>query len=173
MNISQQYFTFINILLNQIHESDSIKLIKEIMMDSIYQKIRKLRLARNLSQEALASLTGYTSRSSIAKIESGEVDLPQSKIASFAKALQTTPQYLLGFEDFDVESSESIVNIYGDHKRKLDYFIDKPELLELYKDIHESQNLQLLFDTAKDLTPQDLEMVLMIIKGIKKERGID
>jgi hypothetical protein len=33
----------------------------------------------------------------IAKIESGKVDLPQSKILDFSKVLNTTPGYLMGW----------------------------------------------------------------------------
>ena len=68
-------------------------------MQDLYTRIKKRRQALSLSQEALASLLGYTSRSSIAKIEKGLVDLPQSRISAFADALRTTPAYLLGWED--------------------------------------------------------------------------
>lgn len=64
-------------------------------------------------------------------------------------------------------------SIYGNHQDNLEYFSDKPELMDIYKEIHNSESLQLLFDSAKDLTPQDLETVLMIIKGIKSERNKD
>lgn len=37
------------------------------------------------------------SRSSIQKIEKGENDIPQSKIKAFAVALNTTPEYLMGW----------------------------------------------------------------------------
>lgn len=63
---------------------------------NMYNKIKTLRIKRGLSQDELASLTGYTHRSSIGKIENGQVDLPQSKIALFANALNTTPQELMG-----------------------------------------------------------------------------
>ena len=49
-------------------------------MIDLYKNIRKLRIEQEMSQDTLAKLTGYTSRSSIAKIEKGEVDLPLSKI---------------------------------------------------------------------------------------------
>ncbi|MFV0479325.1 MAG: LexA family protein [Anaerorhabdus sp.] len=68
-------------------------------MESIYAKIKRLRLEKGISQGDLADATGYTSRSSIAKIEAGDVDLPQSKIQLFAKALKVTPQFLLGLSD--------------------------------------------------------------------------
>ncbi len=62
------------------------------------QTIRQLREALGLSQDELAKRLGYKSRSTIAKIESGSNDIPQSKITAFAAALETTPARLLGLE---------------------------------------------------------------------------
>ena len=62
------------------------------------QTIRQLREELGLSQDELAKRLGYRSRSTIAKIESGSNDIPQSKIAAFATALETTPARLLGIE---------------------------------------------------------------------------
>ena len=56
-------------------------------MLKLYSNIKRLREEKGLSQDALAKLTGYTDRSSITKIEKGLVDLQQSKIELFAKAL--------------------------------------------------------------------------------------
>jgi len=53
-------------------------------MIDLYRNIKQLREDKGLSQDELAKKTGYTSRSSIAKIEKGEVDLPRSKIIAFA-----------------------------------------------------------------------------------------
>lgn len=66
-------------------------------MIRLYENIKKLREEKGLSQDALAKLTGYTDRSSITKIEKGQVDLPQSKIELFAKALGTTSEDLVGW----------------------------------------------------------------------------
>ena len=52
-----------------------------------------------MSQDTLAELTGYKDRSSIAKIEKGDVDISESKIRDFAKALKTTPQELMGWDE--------------------------------------------------------------------------
>lgn len=49
-----------------------------------------------MSQTELALKVGYKDKTSIAKIEAGKVDLPQSKIFAFAKSLKTTPAYILG-----------------------------------------------------------------------------
>ena len=65
----------------------------------MYKRIKKRREELGLTQEELGVKLGYTSRSSIAKIEAGKIDIPQSKIVAFAKALKTTPSYLMGWEE--------------------------------------------------------------------------
>lgn len=70
---------------------------------NIFERIKKLRIEKGLSQEDLAKKVGYTHRSSIGKVETGLVDLSQSKIKAFAKALDVTPQYLMGWEDDNYE----------------------------------------------------------------------
>lgn len=83
-------------------------------MIKLYQNIKNLREERGLSQDALAKLTGYTDRSSIAKIEKGQVDLQQSKIELFAKALGTTSYDLMGWDD-PVPSHRKgvVINVLG------------------------------------------------------------
>ena len=61
-------------------------------------KIKKLRENMELSQSQLAEMVGYKDKTSIAKIEAGKVDLPQSKILAFSKALSVTPADLLDFD---------------------------------------------------------------------------
>lgn len=65
-------------------------------MLELYKNIKKFRIEQHMTQSELARLTDYTDRSSIAKIEAGEVDLPQSKIRLFAKAFGVTPSTLMG-----------------------------------------------------------------------------
>lgn len=71
----------------------------DFFMLELYQRIKERRQSLGISQQELAELTGYTDRSSIAKIEKGNVDLTQSRIAAFATALKTTPAYLMGWEE--------------------------------------------------------------------------
>lgn len=67
-------------------------------MLQLYENIKIRRKAAKMTQEELARRTGYTDRSSIARIEKGEIDLPQSKIKQFAEALGTTPGHLMGWD---------------------------------------------------------------------------
>lgn len=68
-------------------------------MSELYNRIKQKREELGLSQDELAKKLGYKSRSTIAKIESGTNDIPQSKIEAFANALQTTPSILMGWDD--------------------------------------------------------------------------
>lgn len=66
---------------------------------SVGEKIKLRRKELGMTQVELAQLTGYKSRSSINKIEKGGHDIPRSKIVTFAKALKTTPAYLMDLEE--------------------------------------------------------------------------
>ncbi|MBQ3584523.1 MAG: helix-turn-helix transcriptional regulator [Lachnospiraceae bacterium] len=64
-------------------------------METLYTRIKLLRMKYGLSQEQLAVKVGYSDKTAIAKIEAGKIDLPQSKIVAFTKALNTTTSYLM------------------------------------------------------------------------------
>ena len=67
----------------------------------LYDNIRKYRLQLGLTQDQLARLTGYTDRSSIAKIEKGLVDISQSKLELFAQVLHVSAGTLIGKSSVD------------------------------------------------------------------------
>lgn len=66
---------------------------------TIGERIRNRRENLGMTQNDLAKILGYSSRTTITKIESGINDIAQSKILAIAKALKTTPAYLMGWED--------------------------------------------------------------------------
>ena len=76
-------------------------------MANLYENIRKRREALGMSQNELATKTGYSDRTSISKIESGNVDLTQSRIMAFAKALNTTASELMGWDEERSRSDNS------------------------------------------------------------------
>lgn len=79
-------------------------------MTTIYERIKARRIELGYSQEDLAKKLGYTSRSTVNKIESGKIDISQSKIALFARALQCTPAYLMGWNEPVNANSEARQN---------------------------------------------------------------
>ncbi len=74
---------------------------------SVYQRIRERRLLLGLSQDELAIKLSYKSRSSINKIELGKTDITTVMLENFAKVLECTPAYLMGWTD---DPADSICN---------------------------------------------------------------
>lgn len=66
-------------------------------MSTIGDRIKARREALGMTQEELADLLGYRGKSSVSKLESGQGDPGQSKVLAFARALKTTPAYLMGW----------------------------------------------------------------------------
>lgn len=66
---------------------------------TIGERIKYRREELKMSQEELAYKLGYKSRSSINKIELGANNLTQSKIKAIADALDTTPSYIMGWDE--------------------------------------------------------------------------
>lgn len=62
---------------------------------SVGVNIRKRRYELRMSQQELADAMGYKTRSTIAKIESGENDVSQKKLRRFAEVLETTVEALV------------------------------------------------------------------------------
>ncbi len=75
-------------------------------MLQLYANIKERRRELGMSQDELASKTGYKDRSSIAKIEKGLVDLSRTKIDLFAAALKTTQSELMGWDDAPYKENE-------------------------------------------------------------------
>ena len=74
----------------------------------IGDRIKERREFLKMSQDDLAKKLGYKSRSSINKIERDASGLPQSKIVAIAKALNTTPAYIMGWDSDKEETSKKI-----------------------------------------------------------------
>ena len=62
---------------------------------SVGANIRKRRFELKMSQQELADAMGYKTRSTIAKIESGENDISQKKLQRIAALLETTVEALV------------------------------------------------------------------------------
>jgi transcriptional regulator with XRE-family HTH domain len=125
-------------------------------METIYERIRRLRQERNMSQDDLAKKTGYTSRSTINKIEAGKIDISRAKIKVFADALGVTPAYLMGWEDVP----DQIQGYYTD-----------PEVAELAEELRTNPKYRLLFDASKDLSKEDIDFVVDMIERLKAREG--
>lgn len=80
---------------------------------NMYDRIRSLRVQQGLTQEDVAKALGYNTRSTISRIEKGEIELPQPKIEAFAKVLGVTPIYLMFGPVQDVPETIKKVPLIG------------------------------------------------------------
>ena len=89
------------------------------MKRTIAERIRARREELGMSQEELALKLGYKNRSSINKIEKSAQKLTQTKIMAVAKALETTPEYIMGWGE-----EETAPNDYHTEDERLSFIID-------------------------------------------------
>jgi len=106
-------------------------------MSELKDRVKSLREYQGLSQQDLATKMGYSSRSSINKIENGR-QVTQKIIVKLADALHTSPAYLMGWttdtKPMHDERMECIINkLYcltfsqlNQVERIIDTFIDEP-----------------------------------------------
>ena len=135
-------------------------------------RIRERRKQLGMTQEELASKMGFKTKGSISKIEAGERNLPISKIKLFAEILDTTPAYLMGWED-NMETTTTTTgnhnttktnNFYSDcgsSTKEAIEFIDKDSALHRIMD--------LLLTHKKEFTKSDLEWIKQNIDFFLKE----
>ena len=96
-------------------------------MSTIGNNIARIRKEMGLTQEELAKMMGYKSKSTINKIELGINDIPQSKIVRFASVLGTTPAELMGWEAEEINSPPSEPKLNEGEQMLIDLFRRVPE----------------------------------------------
>ena len=118
-------------------------------MNQIAIRIKERREAIGMSQAELAEKCGYTSRTSIAKIESGAVDLPQSKIVAIADALYVSAAYLMGIEDSAPDPIDDAT-------------------MRLAEELRNRPGMRMLFDVSRNCSEKDLIDIANIVSKFRK-----
>lgn len=99
------------------------------MEKGMAQRIRDLRQEKGLTLEQVADVVGV-GKSTVRKWETGMIaNMRRDKIADLAKALGTTPAYLMGWDEDDTkqENSPSEKSLTEGEKVLLDLFNRVPE----------------------------------------------
>lgn len=112
IQIIKKMIDFLDVSADSLFGVSSIDTTPSIQ--TLYDRIKLLRIRHGYSQEQLALMVGYADKTSIAKIESGKVDLPLSKIIAFSKFLNTTTSYLL-------EGDNTQDNMYNKNPKESDH----------------------------------------------------
>lgn len=105
-------------------------------------RVKQRREDLGLSQEQLALRMGYSSRTSINKIENGR-PCSQKIIARLADALDVSIPYLMGWEEDEPQKEKPTAQGDGLSKEKL-------ELIDSIKKLPEDK-IQLLLQVAKSM----------------------
>lgn len=125
-------------------------------MAILNRNIKKARLQQNMTLDDVAKIVGV-SRQTIQRYESGVIgNIPSDKIEKIAMALRTTPGALMGW-DSDTPANNG-------------YYSD-PDVAALAEELRTDPNRRILFDATKDLSKDDIDIVLNLINGLKAKEG--
>lgn len=135
----------------------------------IGDRIRERRKALGLTQTELAQRLGLTSKAAISTVENNKEDMTTERIRKYAAALDTTPQYLMGWIDRPDRPQKHIVidvtPTIDIMKKNMPYYEDGTA--EIAQEIFENKDLHVLFDAARDSKPEDLQMAADLLKRLK------
>lgn len=138
-------------------------------MSTIGDRIKARRLELDMSQDELARLVGYKSRSSINKIESDGRLLPQRKIMEIANALNTTPAYIMGWEESNETEAPSVPLTPRDERQIA------ADLEKMLADLDSKNAMAAMGGTVEDdedreLLKASLQATMRLAKKIAKEK---
>ena len=138
-------------------------------MTTIGDRIKARRLELDMSQDELARLVGYKSRSSINKIESDGRLLPQRKIMEIAYVLNTTPAYIMGWEESNETESPSVTLTPRDERQIA------ADLEKMLADLDSKNAMAAMGGTVEDdedreLLKASLQATMRLAKKIAKEK---
>lgn len=123
----------------------------------IGERIKQRRLELGYTADMLAKMLNKN-RATIYRYENGDIEnMPIDVLEPLAKALNTTPAYLMGWKD----SEQSV-----EAKPKDGYYTD-PEAAEFAEYLRTRPGARMLFSAAKDISKEDLEKAVEYIELLK------
>ena len=120
----------------------------------VNEMIERRRKELGLTMEEVANKVGV-SKSTVKKWESGYIkNMRRDKMALLAEALQISPMDLLDDTTDDGQG----------------YYTD-PDVVALAEELRTDPSRRILFDATKDLSKDDINIVLNLINGLKAKEG--
>lgn len=104
--------------------------------------------------------------------------LSQSELAEkLGLSASTISMYEVGKREPDFETEEKIADFFNTDLNTLrgrdieqDYYLN-PKTREIAQKIYENKDLSLLFDAARDASPEDLQTVHTMLSALKKKEN--
>ena len=121
-------------------------------------RIKVLREKFGLTQEELAEKLG-TTKQTIFKYETNVItNIPSDKIEKMAELFGVSPAYLMGWDEDQTSGQNE------------GYYFDD-EAAELAQQIYEDPELRVLLKAKRDLSKDDMEVIVNMIKALQAKDG--
>lgn len=118
---------------------------------TIGERIRQRRLEMGWSLRELSRRMGYANQSTVARIESGEIDLPQSKVVKFAEVLDVSVSFLMGWNKEEIENRPV-------------------EMAERHFEIVMDEDINDIFDDFRSLNPAQKKIVKDLVHSLAQQK---
>lgn len=130
-------------------------------MENIGKRIKERRLLMKLSAEELAPLVGL-SAATIYRYENGDIKkINTTKLQPFAKALNTTEAYLMGWVE-NPEIDSEITNGQDD------------EIWELREELRRNPDMRMLFSASRGAKKEHIQAAAAMLNALKgNEDGME
>lgn len=145
------------------------------MLDTYSERIKYAMNLRNISQTELVKRTGLN-KGAISSYLNDKYNPKQDAIYLLAKALNVSEIWLMGLsEDINRTNVTNKSSSFGSEEEIYNYLVKqgREDLWHTFQAVNSSDSLRILMDGAADLSPEDLEPVLILVQGIRKSKGME
>ena len=126
----------------------------------IGERIKKRRLELGYTADALAKLLNKN-RATIYRYENGDIEnMPIDVLEPLAKALNTTPAYLMGWQEPHQGSTSTL------SKQTEDYYLDA-ETAEYAEMLRTRPEMRMLFSASRGISKEEMQEAVNYIEFIK------
>lgn len=126
----------------------------------IGERIKQRRLELGYTADALAKLLNKN-RATIYRYENGDIEnMPIDVLEPLAKALNTTPAYLMGWQEPHQGSTSTL------SKQTEDYYLDA-ETAEYAEMLRTRPEMRMLFSASRGISKEEMEEAVNYIEFIK------
>ena len=148
------------------------------MIMTVGEKIKMYREKKGYTLEELGNRVGV-GKSTIRKWENGIIkNMRRDKIQILAEVLGCSPLDFIDVDEKVIEKYKKELDEYAvrqqeieDAKGTSDIYYKDIETQEIAQQIFQNEELRLLFDAAKDASPEDLKTVHTMLTALKKKEG--
>lgn len=126
----------------------------------IGERIKQRRLELGYTADALAKLLNKN-RATIYRYENGDIEnMPIDVLEPLAKALNTTPAYLMGWQEPHQIPTSTL------SKQTEDYYLDA-ETAEYVEMLRTRPEMRMLFSTSRGISKEEMQEAVNYIEFIK------